>query len=74
MDCRPASERNRFFTGKSMTARDFTDEQRYFLSRHWLHNRLLHGWGIVCGLRVRYHWNPDCRDRWVIVEPGIAID
>jgi hypothetical protein len=74
VDCQPAGERNLYFTGKPMTARDFIDEQRYFLTRHWLHNRLLHGWGIICGLRVRCHWNPDCRDRWVIVEPGIALD
>jgi hypothetical protein len=76
------SERNRFFTGKLMTARDFQGEQDYFLSRHYLHNRLLHGWGIVCGLEVEYH--PDrlaqpslassCAKRWVRVRPGLAID
>jgi hypothetical protein len=50
-----ATERNRYFTGKYMAARDFTAEQDYFLSRHRLHNRLLHGWGIVCGLAVSCH-------------------
>jgi hypothetical protein len=69
-----AVERNRYFTGKYMAARDFQDEQTYFLSRHRLHNRLLHGWGIVCGLKVTHHPNPDCASRWVIVHPGIAID
>jgi len=69
-----ATERNRYFTGKYMTARDFQDEQSYFLSRHRLHNRLLHGWGIVCGLKVTRHPNPDCARRWVVVHPGIAID
>lgn len=69
-----ATERNRYFTGKYMAARDFRDEQVYFLSHHWLHNRLLHGWGIVCGLRVIHHPNPDCEDRWVVVRAGIAID
>jgi hypothetical protein len=57
-----------------MMARDFADEQRFLLERHRLHNRLLHDWGIVCGLRVEYHRNPDCQDRWVVVEKGIAID
>jgi hypothetical protein len=75
VDCGPlATERNRYFTGKSMTARDFTDEQRYFLDRHRTHNRLLHGWGVVCGLAVKYHHLPDCQERWVVVRKGIAID
>ena len=69
-----ATERNRYFTGKFMTARDFRDEQAYFLSHHRKHNRVLHGWGIVCGLRVVPHPNPDCADRWVVVRAGIAID
>jgi len=67
-------ERNRYFTGKFMTARDFSLDQDYLLSRHRLHNRVLHGWGIVCGLRVLRHNRPECRERWVIVGPGIAID
>ena len=69
-----AFERNRYFTGKYMAARDFQDEQTYFLSRHRLHNRLLHGWGIVCGLKVTRHPNPDCAARWVVLQPGIALD
>jgi hypothetical protein len=69
-----ATERNRYYTGKFMTARDFCDEQKYFLSRHALHNRLLHGWGIVCGLSVSHHSNPDCAKRWVRVGAGVAID
>jgi hypothetical protein len=68
-----ATERNRYFTGKYMTARDFCEEQAYFLSRHRLHNRLLHGWGIVCGLRVVHHPNPECKN-WVVVRAGIALD
>jgi len=69
-----AMERNRYFTGKFMASRDFADEQKYFLSRHRLHNRLLHGWGIVCGLKVSYHPRPDCARRWVVVQSGIALD
>ena len=73
-DCGPiATERNRYFTGKYMTARDFADEQRYFLSRHRL-NRLLHGWGIACGLGVTMHPDKACARRWVVVRAGIAID
>jgi hypothetical protein len=68
------TERNRYFTGKLLVARDLVQEQSYFLGRHRLHNRLLHGWGVVCGLEVE--WHPDrenCADV-VIVRPGIAID
>jgi hypothetical protein len=69
-----ATERNRYFTGKFLTERDFAAEQEYFLSRHRLHNRLLHGSGIVCGLRVLPHRDNECALRWVVVEGGIAID
>jgi hypothetical protein len=69
-----ALERNRYFTGKHMRARDFAADTRYLLDRHRLHNRLLHGWGIVCGLGVRHHPDDDCRDDWIEIEPGLAID
>ncbi|HVQ37575.1 MAG TPA: hypothetical protein VMS31_08580 [Pyrinomonadaceae bacterium] len=69
-----AMERNRYFTGKFMASRDFADEQTYFLTRHRLHNRLLHGWGIVCGLKVSHHPRQDCKKRWVVVQSGIALD
>jgi hypothetical protein len=68
-----ATERNRYFTGKYMSDRDFTDEQMYHISRQRLHNRILHGWGVVCGLRVVRHPNAECRD-WAVVRAGIAID
>lgn len=73
-DCRQIEvRRNRYFTGRYLTAHDFRLEQSYFLSRHRLHNRLFHGWGIVCGLGIHPHPNPECANR-VIIEPGIALD
>ena len=75
-----ATERNRYFTGKFMAARDFQADQNYFLTHHRLHNRLLHGWGIVCGLEVRHHpdkdkgHDTDCARRWVIINAGVALD
>jgi hypothetical protein len=75
-----AAERNRYFTGKFMAARDFQAEQDYFLSHHRLHNRLLHGWGIVCGLEVEHHPDKErrpgseCALRWVVVNAGVAVD
>ena len=46
----PQLGRNTFFPGKIMEARDFLDEQRYFLGKDRRHVQLLHGWGTVCGL------------------------
>jgi hypothetical protein len=68
------TERNCYFDGKFMTARDFRADPDYLLSRHRLHQRLLHGWGVVCGLRVRHHPRPECRKRWAVITSGIAID
>jgi DNA-binding beta-propeller fold protein YncE len=66
--------RNNYFTGKLLVERDFTDEQRYFMGKDRRHNQRLHGWGSVCGLKVKQHDNPHCRDKYVVVEPGMAVD
>ena len=66
--------RNHFFTGKLMTARDFIDESRFHGEKMRHHNNRLHGWGVVCGLKVKAHENPACRDRFVVIESGTAID
>jgi hypothetical protein len=66
--------RNAYWTGKLMLARDFTDEQRYVIDRFRHHNQRLHGSGVVCGLKVVPHENPECRARFVCVQPGSAID
>src|SRR5262245_45906343 len=70
----PILERNRYYTGKFMTARDFQGEQDYSRSRRQLHNRLLHGWGVVCGLGVKHHPRQECRNTTVVVKAGVAID
>jgi DNA-binding beta-propeller fold protein YncE len=69
-----ALTRNHYFTGKLMVERDFTDEQHYFRERLRLHNQRLHGSGVVCGLAVKQHPSPACQDRYVLLEPGSAID
>src|SRR5450631_4258743 len=70
----PPFTRNHYFTGKLLVERDFSDEQRYYVDKLRHHEQRLHGWGVVCGLKVDQHENPGCRDRFVCVEPGTAVD
>lgn len=64
-----AGERNRYFYGKLMTARDFEDEQTYFNDKRRLGNRMLHGTGIVAGLGVLLVDN-----QTFSLEAGMALD
>ncbi len=73
-------ERNNYFYGKLMTVRDFFDEQCYYNEKRWLINRMVNGWGVVCGLDVkRRPLDPKdpgrgYDDKNVLVTPGLAID
>lgn len=60
--------RNNFFAGKVLTAEDLELEQDYFREKLKLHNRVLHGFGVVSGLDVSE------RGGKLIVKPGLAID
>lgn len=42
----------RYFPGQLITAAEMAQEQDYFRQKLRLHNRLLHGWGVVCGAMV----------------------
>ena len=64
-------DRIRYFTGRYMTARDFSDADDYHRSMRHLHNRILHGWGIACGLDVAKHPHPECG---LVIQCGLAID
>ena len=66
--------RNHYFTGKLMLERDFSDETRFHMEKLRHHHQRLHGWGVVCGLKVKQHEQEQCRDRFVCIEPGTAID
>lgn len=48
----PEFERLNFFYGQMLGAADFRSEQAYFREKLKLHNRCLHGYGVVCGLEV----------------------
>jgi len=66
--------RNNYFTGKLLVERDFTDETRFHMDKLRHHEQLLHGTGVVCGLKVKPHPVEGCRDRFVCIEPGFAVD
>ena len=61
-------KRPRFFTGQLLTAADLELEQQYHREQAKLHNRSLHGFGIVCGLKVSVDAGQ------ILVEPGLALD
>lgn len=48
----PDFERLNYFYGQMLGAADFRSEQAYFREKLKLHNRCLHGYGVVCGLEV----------------------
>jgi len=64
-------QRNRYFYGKLLTVRDFEDEQRYFIEKQRLINRLIHGEGVVCGLKVEKVEN---KESFIRITPGVALD
>jgi len=49
-------------------------EQDYHRSHRYLHNRILHGWGVACGLWVVEHPQQSCCKDHVALKAGIAID
>ena len=62
--CRP-----RFFAGQLLTEEDLNRLENYIVGKNKLHNRYLHGWGVVCGLEVSCH---QCKG-FVTVRSGYAL-
>lgn len=61
-----------FETGEVLTARELTAEQAWRRQRFRRHNRHLHGWGVICGLRVVPAL--DAASPWrLLVCPGYAL-
>src|SRR5262245_3924092 len=76
LDCfQPAlatMERVRYFPRQLLTADDMVADQEYFRQKMRRHNRFLHGWGTVCGLRVSAA--PTESAPWRIrIHPGYAL-
>jgi hypothetical protein len=69
--CRP-----NFFSGQLLTDRELNGLQRYVIEKNKVHNRYLHGWGVVCGLDVYCDSCDPCeRDgvQHVLVTEGYAL-
>src|SRR6185369_13891114 len=62
--------RTRYFYGQLLDVVHFELEQDYLNGKRWLLNRLVTGYGVVCGLDVQ----PADKIRGVKVTSGIAID
>jgi hypothetical protein len=64
-----ALERTRFFRRQVVTPEDFTQDQVYFREKMRRHNRMLHGWGVVCGARCKL----GAGSHEIVVEPGYLL-
>ncbi|MCB0255943.1 MAG: hypothetical protein KDI55_19665 [Anaerolineae bacterium] len=61
--------------GQVLGVDEFRQEQQYFLQKEYLHNRSLHGYGTVSGLRVSAARPDDDADEMLVtVDPGIGVD
>lgn len=61
-------ERLNYYYGKVLTARDLISEQKYHIEKRKLHNRYLHGCGVVSGLKISK------KDSDLFIAPGLALD
>src|SRR4029453_1272983 len=62
--------RPRYFYGQLLDVRHFESEQEYFKRKLWMLNRMVSGYGVVCGLDVQVGDD----DHSVVVMPGLALD
>jgi hypothetical protein len=66
----PLLDRPQFFSGQLLDATDLEQLLDYHRQLRWLHNRALHGFGVVAGLAVTGRRG----DRDVQLSAGLAID
>lgn len=66
-------ERNDYYTGKLLSAKDFKTEQQYFNDKRSLLNIFTLGSGILYGLNV-IKTGDSRQDESISIKPGVAID
>lgn len=62
--------RPRYYAGQLLTDDELNSEQAYQIAKDRLHNRYLHGFGVVCGLEVMCD---GCDPESVVIRPGYAL-
>jgi hypothetical protein len=69
-------ERPRYYARELVTPTELNLEASYFLDRLRRHNRLLHGWGVICGALVCRVADKDGNGQpWKVkIMPGALID
>lgn len=74
-EMKTTTERPRYFPRQVITADDLTLDQDYFREKLRRHNRMLHGWGIVCGAKVEVAKGADGTNKpWMVkINPGYII-
>lgn len=75
--------RNNYFTGRVLTAEDLRREQDYHREKQKLHNRELHGFGVVSGLelskgqggiKIEAGLALDCAGNEIVVSQSVSLD
>lgn len=77
MACDGTLERPRYFARQLVTPTELNLEAGYFLDRMRRHNRMVHGWGVVCGAQVCQVPTADGNAAvpWKVrIRPGYLID
>ena len=67
-------EKNHYFYGMLLSARNFSKEQLYHDSKRWLLNRLTLGKGVLTGLDLDVKCDGDPTKWRLEIMPGVAID
>jgi len=74
---RGVAELPRYYPRQLITSDDLTLEQEYFRNKLRMHNRMLHGWGVVCGAQVcmvpKAKGNGEFEPWQVYVKPGYIL-
>jgi hypothetical protein len=67
-------QRVKYPMGMVLGPDDFEQEQFYLMERDRLHNRVLHGYGTVCGLKVTASTDSSSGEPVIMVSCGLAVN
>jgi len=67
-------KRINFFKGFFTHAEDWQQAEAYQIAKHQLHNKCLHGWGVVSGYLENMDVEVPTEGMTLVVRPGLAVD